>query len=166
MQDTIKDGKFVEIIYQVVDDKTQAVLANVEYPLGYVHGANDILSKEVSLELEGKHVGDIIKVPLDGNKLYGARDEALVFTDHLENVPAEYRKIGTKVVMENKSGGTKNFLVTRVDATSVTIDGNNPLSGRQVNFVLEVLSIRNATDEEVELGCAVGANPDINDILH
>jgi len=31
--------------------------------------------------------------------------------------------------------------------------------------MLEVLSIRDATDEEIDLGGAVGADPDLNEIL-
>jgi len=48
---------------------------------------------------------------------------------------------------------------------TLTVDGNNPLCGRDVVFRLEVLTIRDATEEEIELGGAVGADPDINEIL-
>jgi len=59
----------------------------------------------------------------------------------------------------------KSFIVTRFDDKTLTVDGNNPLCGREVSFVLEVLSIRDATEEEIELGGAVDANPDLNEIL-
>ena len=43
MSDTIQDDKFVELTYKIVDDKSGDVLFGVEYPIGYVHGHNDIL---------------------------------------------------------------------------------------------------------------------------
>ena len=165
MSDTIEDHKFVELNYKVIDAKTGNILVTVEYPLGYVHGVNDVMSDAVTKELYGKKVGDIIEVPIDTTLLYGERDESLVFTDRIENVPEEYREIGMTITMENEKGEMKNFIVTRFDDKTLTIDGNNPLCGREVTFVLEVLTIRDATEEEIEHGGAVDANPDLNDIL-
>ena len=165
MSDTIENEKFVELNYKVIDTKTGAVLVTVEYPLGYVHGVNDVMSDAVTKELYGKKVGDIIEVPVDTTLLYGERDESLVFTDRIENVPEEYREIGMTITMENDKGEMKSFIVTRFDDKTLTVDGNNPLCGREVSFVLEVLSIRDATEEEIELGGAVDANPDLNEIL-
>ena len=54
MSDTIKDKKFVELSYKVTDLKTGNVLVTVEYPIGYVHGANDILAPDILEELKGK----------------------------------------------------------------------------------------------------------------
>jgi len=165
MSDTIQKEKFVELNYKVTDQKTGDVLVAVDFPLGYVHGVNDILSEQVTNQLDGKKVGDIIEVPVDTKLLYGERDESLVFTDHIENVPEEYREIGMTITMENEKGEPRNFIVTRFDDKTLTVDGNNPLCGREVIFSLEVLTIREATDEEIGLGGAVDADPDLNDIL-
>ena len=165
MSDTIEDEKFVELKYKVVDDKTDDVLVTVDYPLGYVHGVNDVMTEEVTKHLYGKKVGDIIEVPIDTKLLYGERDESLVFTDRIENVPEEFHEIGITITMENENGEPRSFIVTRFDDKTLTVDGNNPLCGRDVTFVLEVLSIREATDEEIDLGGAVGADPELNEIL-
>jgi FKBP-type peptidyl-prolyl cis-trans isomerase SlyD len=165
MSETIENEKFVELNYKVIDVKTGDVLVTIDYPLGYVHGVNDVLSEQVTKELAGKMVGDIIEVPIDTKQLYGERDESLVFTDNIENVPEEYREVGMTITMENDKGEPKNFIVTRFDDKTLTVDGNNPLCGREVVFTLEVLTVRDATDEELDLGGAVGADPDINEIL-
>ncbi len=165
MSDTIEDEKFVELSYKVIDNKSGNVLVTVDYPLGYVHGVNDVMSEQVTKELYGKKVGDIIEMPIDTTLLYGERDESLVFTDRIENVPEEYREIGMTITMENERGEARSFIVTRFDEKTLTVDGNNPLCGRDVTFMLEVLSIRDATDEEIEAGGAVDANPDLNEIL-
>ena len=161
MKETVQDNKFVELIYKVIDDNTGGVLTEVEFPLGYVHGANEVLAPQVMAELEGKSAGDVIEVPIDCNKIYGPRDESLVITDYIENVPAEYREVGTAILMENDKGQTKSFLVTRVDENTLTIDGNNPLCGREVIFKLKILAVRDATGEEIEAGGKVDPGPEI-----
>lgn len=166
MTETIKKDKLVEITYEVVDRKTGDVFSTIEYPLNYVHGTESVLAPEVTAELEGSEVGDIIEVPIDCDTLYGPRDESLVFTDHIENVPEEYREIGMTITMENAKGEPKNFIVTRFDDKSLTIDGNNPLCGREVIFKLEVLSIRDANEEEIALGGKADNNPELEDILN
>jgi FKBP-type peptidyl-prolyl cis-trans isomerase SlyD len=162
MSEAIEDGKFVEVTYKVTDAKSGYVLSCVEFPLGYVHGHNEILAPSVHKELEGRCAGDVIEVPIDGNRIFGPRDEALVFTDRLENVPEEYRQIGVAILMENDSGKTRSFIVTRMDDDTLTVDGNNPLCGRDVVFTLEITSVRDATDEELKSGGAIVAEPDID----
>jgi FKBP-type peptidyl-prolyl cis-trans isomerase SlyD len=151
----VRDGKFVELTYKVTDRKTGHVLTRVEFPLGYVHGHNEILAPSVHRELEGKAAGDVIEVPIDGNQIFGPRDESLVFSDHIDNVPEEYRQVGTSILMENDKGQTRSFLVTRMDDETLTVDGNNPLCGREVVFTLEILAVRDATEEETRAGGAI-----------
>lgn len=165
IKEVITDGKLVELTYKVIDAKSDAVLTKVDYPIGYIHGVTEALAPQVTEQLTGKAAGDVIEVPIDCNKLYGPRDESLVFTDHIDNVPEEYREVGMSILMENEQGQTKSFLVTRVDEKSVTIDGNNPLCGREVIFKLEILAVRDATDEEFEAGGPVDADPDISEIV-
>ena len=55
-------------------------------------------------ELEGKAAGEVIEVPIDCNQLYGPRDESLVITERLENVPEEYREVGMSILMESDTG--------------------------------------------------------------
>ena len=165
MSETIQDGKFVELTYKVTDRKSGHVLTCVEFPLGYVHGHNEILAPSVHKELEGKSAGDVIEVPIDGNRIFGPRDESLVYTDRIENVPEEYREVGTAILMENDRGETRSFLVTRIDGETLTVDGNNPLCGRDVVFRLEILTVRDASDEEMKAGGAIGAEPDIDPSL-
>ena len=166
VSEAIRDGKFVELTYKVTDRKTGHVLTRVEFSLGYVHGHNEILAPSVHRELEGKAAGDVIDVPIDGNQIFGRRDESLVFSDRIENVPEEYRQVGTSILMENDRGQTRSFLVTHMDDETLTVDGNNPLCGREVVvFTLEILTVRDATEEETRAGGAVHAGADIDPSL-
>lgn len=165
MCEVIRDGKYVELTYKVTDRKLGHVLTRVEFPLGYVHGHNEILAPSVHQELEGKAVGDVIEVPIDGNQIFGPRDESLVFSDHIDNVPEEYRQVGTSILMENDRGQTRSFLVTHVDDERLTVDGNNPLCGREIVFTLEILTVRDATDAEKRAGGAIDAGAAVDPSL-
>ncbi len=160
--DIITNGKYVELKYQVIDVKTNSVLTEVEYPLGYVHGVNEVLAPSVMQELEGKKAGETIEVPIDCNQLYGPRDESLVINENIHNVPEEYREVGTSILMENDKGQVKTFIVTRIAEDIITIDGNNPLCGREVIFKLDILTVRDATEEEIQAGGKVEQGPDIS----
>ena len=89
MGEVIRNGKLVELTYKVTDRRTGHVLTRVEFPLGYVHGHNEILAPSVHQELEGRSAGDTVEVPIDGNQIFGPRDESLVFTSGIESVPEE-----------------------------------------------------------------------------
>jgi FKBP-type peptidyl-prolyl cis-trans isomerase SlyD len=160
--EVIRGGKFVELTYKVTDRKTGHVITRVEFPLGYVHGHNEILAPSVHLELEGKSVGDTIEVAIDGNQIFGPRDESLVFSDQIENVPEEYRQVGTSILMESDTGQTRSFLVTHMDDETLTVDGNNPLCGREVVFTLEILTVRDATEAETRAGGPIPAAVNID----
>jgi len=165
VSEVIRNGKFVELTYKVTDRKSGHVLTRVEFPLGYVHGHSEILAPSVHRQLEGRSAGDVIEVAIDGNQIFGPRDESLVFSDSLENVPEEYRQVGTSILMENDRGQTRSFLVTHMDDETLTVDGNNPLCGREVVFTLEILTVRDATDEETRAGGAINAGANIDPSL-
>jgi FKBP-type peptidyl-prolyl cis-trans isomerase SlyD len=165
VREVIREGKFVELTYKVTDKKLGHVLTRVEFPLGYVHGHNEILAPSVHMELAGKSAGDVIEVTIDGNQIFGPRDESLVFSDDIENVPEEYRQVGTSILMESDSGQTRSFLVTHLDDERLTVDGNNPLCGREVVFTLEILTVRDATDEETSSGRAINVGADVDPSL-
>ena len=60
------------------------------------------------------------------------------------------------------TGETRTFLVTRMDDETLTVDGNNPFCGREVVFTLEILSVRDATDDETRAGGAMVADAAID----
>lgn len=165
MSETIGVGKYVELTYRVSDRLTGRVLTAVEFPLGYVHGHNEILAPAIHAQLEGKAAGDVIEVPIDGTRIFGARDESLVFTDRIENVPEAYRQVGMAILMENDRGEMRTFYVTHMDEETVTVDGNNPLCGREIVFTLRIVSVRDATPIELEAGGAVSPSPAVDPAL-
>ena len=151
MADTISTNKFVELTYRIVDKSNGEVIEQVEDPLGYVQGDNTLLFNQVTKELEGRSVGDEVEILLKAEEAFGPKIQELIFTDDINNVPLEYRYIGATVTMQNDKGGT----VSNIEDGKLTIDGNHPLAGKDIIFYVEVLSIRDATADEIIEGGSI-----------
>ena len=155
MSNTITTNKFVELTYRIIDQTNGEVIEQVEEPLGYVQGDNTLLFNQVTKELEGKSVGDEVEILLKAEDAFGPKLEDLIFTDEINNVPVEYRFIGAAVTMQNDKGGTKDFIVSSIEDGKLTIDGNHPLAGKDIIFYVEVLSVRDATADEIIEGGSI-----------
>ena len=155
MSNTITTNKFVELTYRIIDQTNGEVIEQVEETLGYVQGDNTLLFNQVTKELEGKSVGDEVEILLKAEDAFGPKLEELIFTDEINNVPVEYRFIGAAVTMQNDKGGTKDFIVSSIEDGKLTIDGNHPLAGKDIIFYVEVLSVRDATADEIIEGGSI-----------
>jgi len=155
MTNIITTNKFVELTYRIIDQTNGEVIEQVEEPLGYVQGDNTLLFNQVTKELEGKSVGDEVEILLKAEDAFGPKLEELIFTDEINNVPVEYRFIGAAVTMQNDKGGTKDFIVSSIEDGKLTIDGNHPLAGKDIIFYVEVLSVRDATADEIIEGGSI-----------
>ena len=144
---SVKRGKFVEVTYTIVDERDEVVEA-ASLPIHYVHGYNSGLFPEIERALNGKKPGDTVSVEVkDG---FGPHDPNLTFTDALDNVPPEFRKVGAEVEMQGPGGETKIFYVTKIEAGFLTVDGNHPFAGKNVTFHVNVESVRDASEAELQ----------------
>ena len=74
---------------------------------------------------------------------------SLTFTDSLENVPPEFRRIGAEVPMQSDSGEMRAFYVTAMDDGTLTVDGNHPLAGKALKVHVQIQDVRDPTGEEL-----------------
>jgi FKBP-type peptidyl-prolyl cis-trans isomerase SlyD len=142
----------VLIHYTLTDDagKTLDSSAGGE-PLAYLHGNGNLIAG-LERELEGKSAGDKLAVkiaPADG---YGEYDKSLV-----QRVPRRaLRGVGNIYVgmqlQAQSDHGVRAVTVTQLSGDMVTIDGNHPLAGKNLNFQVEVADVRAATEEELAHG--------------
>ncbi len=147
----ISKKKHVEVTYQITDDKGE-IVERVDIPVKYVHGNDSGLFPKVELALEGCVVGDEVEVTLTENEAFGPSDPKLSFTDNLNNVPEEFRHLGAEVEMQNDQGEAKKFIVSKIENGKLTVDGNHPLAGKSITFSLTVVSVREATQDELKFG--------------
>ena len=149
--------KQVEVTYQITDDKGE-IVERVDIPVKYIQGNNSGLFPKVEQALESCFIGDEIEVTLTENEAFGPADLNLQFTDDLNNVPEQFRQLGAEVEMQNDRGEMKKFVVSKIENGKLTVDGNHPLAGKSITFKLNVVSIRDATEDELKHGVTQNIN--------
>lgn len=75
-----------------------------------------------------------------------------MFTDDIENVPPQFRRVGAEVTFENESGETKVFYVMAIEDDKLTLDGNPSLAGKSVTRLVNVMDMLEATPEKIRNG--------------
>lgn len=151
MNDVVSTNKVVSVTYTLRNAQGEVVEIN-DLPVDYVHGSGADMFPKVEQALDGRHVGDRVTVTLTPEEGFGTHNPGLTFTDDLENVPPELRRIGAQLEAQNARGETLNFVVTHIEQGKLTVDANHPLAGQTVTFDLTVAAIRDATADEVRAG--------------
>ncbi|HWS01798.1 MAG TPA: peptidylprolyl isomerase [Gammaproteobacteria bacterium] len=148
MSERIAPRKLVSLTYRISD--TEGVLLEQnDVPVSYLHGGYSEMFEKVERALEGKGAGDVVEVSLDPTEGFGAHDPNLTFTDDIENVPPEFRHLGAEVEMQGEHGEARTFIVTRIENGQLTVDCNHPFAGKTVLFRIEILSVRDASPDEL-----------------
>ena len=147
----IDKNKTVHVTYVILDERSN-VFEQYDMPIGYVQGARSGLFEKIEAALEGRVAGDKVEVTLNPREGFGLHRPDLTFTDEIDNVPPEYRRIGAEVEFENDRGEAMKFLVTKIEDGKLTIDANHPLAGQTVTFVVNVVSVQDATPSEIANG--------------
>lgn len=125
-------------------------------PLSYLHGAGNIIPG-LENALLGKAVGDKLKVSVLAAQAYGERDDSMVQElDASMFSGIDKIDVGMEFHAETEHG-LQVVTVTKVDGDQITIDGNHPLAGVNLNFDVEITEVRAASEEEINHGHAHGA---------
>ncbi|QSX30845.1 peptidylprolyl isomerase [Shewanella cyperi] len=142
----------VTIHYRLNDQQGQLLESSFEgEPMVYLHGAENLIPG-LEAALEGKQAGDNLEVTIECEQAYGPYHESLrqevplaAFGDIEDIVP------GMRFIAETEMG-QRPVQVTEVLDNSVIVDGNHPLAGQSLNFSVQVVEVRAATEEEVAHG--------------
>ena len=150
---TIKDNSAVSFHYTLTDDDGQQLDSSVgKEPLAYLHGAGNIIPG-LENALTGKAVGDAMTVAVSAAEGYGEVQKELI-----QDVPRssfqgiDEIEIGMQFEAQTGQGGAVPVTVTAVTDETITVDGNHPLAGKNLNFDVTIEAIRDATEEELEHG--------------
>lgn len=148
----------VVLIHYTLKDDAGAVLdtsAGGE-PLAYIQGHGNLVAG-LEKALEGKADGSKVAVSVTPEEGYGKHDANLI-----QRVP----KRSLQGAGDIKKGmqfqgrteeGMRLFTVTAVIGDMVTLDGNHPLADKTLHFDVQVVSVREATTDELEHGHVHGA---------
>ena len=153
----IAADRVVLIQYTLKDDDGAVIDSSAgAEPLAYIQGHGNLVSG-LEKALEGKQEGDSLAVavaPVDG---YGKYDAALI-----QRVPKRSMQGSGEIkkgmqFQARTDDGMRLFTVTALVGDMVTLDGNHPLADKTLHFDVQVVSVRDATAEELEHGHVHGA---------
>ena len=144
----IADNDIVTFHYTLKGDSDEVIDSSAGgEPLAYLHGHGNIVPG-LERELAGKSVGDRLQVRVPAAEGYGEYDRALV-----QKVPRRTLKgIANLRVGLRLQAAHQAVTVTHIAGDMVTLDGNHPLAGQNLNFDVEITAVRPATKEELAHG--------------
>ncbi len=149
---TITTGKVVFFHYTLTNDTGEVIdSSRGRDPMPYLHGASNIVPG-LEKQLEGKALGAKLVAVVAPEEGYGLRqgDPMPVpkdqFPDEMEIMP------GMQFFGEDPEGRKFPLWIAKVEDEQVLVDLNHPLAGVTLNFDVEVMSMRDASDEEKEHG--------------
>ena len=143
----------VTLDYHVTDPDGEVVDAGRE-PLIYLHGGYDDIFPLIEESLQGKKIGESVKVKLQPDEAFGEYDADMVQVEPRKDFPKEI-EVGMQFEGGPEEGEEDEIVIYRVTEIAddkVVLDGNHPLAGMALIFTCTVTAIRPASAEELEHG--------------
>jgi len=144
----IAKHKVASIHYTLTDNDGKVLdSSSGREPLHYIQGIGNLIPG-MEEGLEGKKQGDKVNLKVSPEKGYGVKSDELI-----QKVPRSAfrdQKIEKGMQFQTNQGGV--VTVTNVGLSEITVDANHPLAGVELNFAVEVISIREATEDELAHG--------------
>ena len=137
----------VTLSYQVADAQGKLLETSPE-PMAYLHGGYGNTFEKIEAALEGQQAGFATTVVLEPSDAFGERDESLVQTISKADFPPGV-KVGGQIQRIGPDGEPRYYFVTKIKGPTVLLDGNHPLCGKTLRFALNVVSVREASAEEI-----------------
>lgn len=151
-QQTVEDGRVVTLNYVLTVDGEVVDSSEEGKPITFIQGQGQIIPGLES-ELYGMEVGqnkDVIVPPENG---YGELDPENFAEFPRDQFPAEIPlEPGVELELHDKEGKTVGARIDSIKDNSVRLDFNHPLAGKELHFNVEVIDLRNATDDEIAHG--------------
>ncbi len=139
-------------------EKTFVEQTTTENPLTFLYGVGMMLPK-FEENIGGLLLGDKTSFQLAAADAYGERDDSAV-----AQLPADMFQesglppVGEILPLQDNQGNQFRAVVLEVTPETVVADLNHPMAGKTLNFDIEILAVRPATEEELAHGHSHGAD--------
>ena len=163
----IQKNHVVALAYELTVDGKVVDSATEQQPLEYIHG-NNMLIPRFEQEVEGKEPGEEYAFTLSPEEGYGQPDPKLRFDIPKESfayngvIREDLLIVGNVIPMMNSAGQVCHAQIIDVKDNDVTVDFNHPMAGQTLNFKGKVVSVREASEEELKhaqhQGCDCGGD--------
>ena len=163
-KEVVSKNKVVTFKCIILDEDDNVVEKN-DMPMSYVHGGEAGEFLDDMQIMEGAKVGETRRVTVSPEQGFGKYDESKLIRDKLENVPADYHKVGAVAAFNNDKGEPLMFIVKSIENGEVVFDGNHPYAGKAMTFKMTIVEIRDATVDEIGSGRPADHQP-VNSKAH
>ena len=140
---TAKDGDTVLVHYKgTLEDGSVFDTSRDREPLEFILGSGSMIVG-FDKAVHGMRVGDIKKVIIPADEAYGQHRDDLVFMLERETLPEGLEPtIGQQLEMSQADGRSITVIVTDFSESSITVDANHRLAGKELTFEIELIEIK------------------------
>ncbi len=150
----ISNNKIASLGYTLKNDDGQVLdKADKEHPFLYMHGTGGII-KGLEKALDDKSTNDSFNLIVAPEDAYGERDVNLteaVPRTMFEGIDDKELVAGAQFHAQTAQGA-QIISIASVEGDTINIDANHPLAGETLHFEVEVLDVRDATEDEIAHG--------------
>ena len=137
------DGDTVRVHYTgTLEDGTTFYTSVGREPLEFTLGEGKMIPG-FEKAVYGLQVGKSKTVTIPAEEAYGPHRDDLVVVVERDQLPAGLDpKVDQQLQMQQTDGRTAVVIVTDVSETTITIDANHPLAGKDLTFEIELVEIK------------------------
>ncbi len=148
---TITSGKVITINYILKDDDGKLIDKSDDSSFAYLHGHSNIIPG-LEQALENRSQGDSFNLVLEPKDAYGEYNPAITQVIPRAAFGEAEIEVGMQFHAESDAGQPVLITISEINGDDITIDGNPPLAGVTLHYEVEVMDIRDATDDELSHG--------------
>ena len=137
-----KNGDTIKVQYKgTLEDGTIFDTSVGREPLEFILGDGKLIPG-FEQAVVGMHVGELKTVTIPADEAYGPPRDDLVMTVERSQLPEGLEpEVGQQLDWRQEDGRIILVAVTDVDETTITIDANHPLAGKNLTFEIEIVEI-------------------------
>ena len=138
----VSDGSVVKVHYTgTLEDGTVFDTSVGREPLEFTMGTGAMIPGFENA-VKGMKLGQKKTVTIPSDEAYGAHRDDLVLVIERDKMPEGLNpEVGQQLQMQNSGGRTVLVMVTEVSETTITIDANHTLAGKDLTFEIELVEI-------------------------
>jgi FKBP-type peptidyl-prolyl cis-trans isomerase SlyD len=149
----IEANKVVTLKFTLTDEEGNVLDTTENHePFSYISGSHQVIPK-LENAVSQMVIGAKQNVKIDVADAYGEYDDKNKQQVARKNFPPEAEvKVGNRYIANSPEGKQMPFTVSEVEKDNVIIDFNHPLAGKNLEFAVELVDVRDATEEELNHG--------------
>lgn len=119
-------------------------------PLAILFGRGQIIPG-LEKAMDGREAGDSFKAAVTAADAYGERREGLTQRIPKKHFGDQKLAPGMQVVL-NTNFGPRAVTIEKIGMSVVDVDLNHPMAGKDLEFDIEIVEVREASEEEIAHG--------------